>query len=217
MYVSRHDQLDERDALFTLMEAYPLGAWVCSGEDGLVANHVPFYLDRKKGPLGTLVGHVSRANEVWRLASAGISSVVMFQGPQTYITPGWYPGKAQHGKVVPTWNYAVAHVHGVARAIKDRDWLLDMLNRLTSVHEAGQPVPWRVSDAPADYLDKLLRAIVGIEIPIDRLVGKLKASQDEELQNRVGTVSGLQQLPSDEARAMAALVRQAIDAESAEP
>ena len=217
MYISKHHQFDDRDALFTLMEAYPLGAWVCSGEGGLIANHVPFYLDRNKGPFGTLVGHVSRANDVWRLASAGISSVVMFQGPQAYITPGWYPGKAQHGKVVPTWNYAVAHAHGVAGAIEDRDWLLDMLNRLTSVHEAGQPVPWRVSDAPADYLDKLLRAIVGIEIPIDRLEGKLKASQDEELQNRVGTVSGLQQLPSDEARAMAVFVRQAIDAESAEP
>lgn len=217
MYVSRHHQFDDRDALFTLMEAYPLGAWVCSGEGGLVANHVPFYLDRNKGPFGTLVGHVSLANDVWRLASAGISSVVMFQGPQAYITPGWYPGKAVHGKVVPTWNYAVAHAHGVARAIEDRDWILDMLNRLTSVHEAGRPVPWRVSDAPVDYLDKLLRAIVGIEIPIDRLEGKLKASQDEELQNRVGTVSGLQQLPCDEARAMAALVRQAIDAESAEP
>lgn len=214
MYVSRHHQLNDCEAIFTLMASYPLGAWVCPGPEGLVANHVPFYLDRNKGPCGTLIGHVSRANDVWRQLSADSSSVVMFQGPQSYITPNWYPGKAVHGKVVPTWNYAVAHAHGVARAIEDRDWLLDMLNRLTSVHEAGRPAPWRVDDAPADYLDKLLRAIVGIEIPIDRLEGKLKASQDEDLQNRVGTVAGLQQVPSDAARAMAALVSKAIDAEA---
>ncbi|MCY1448673.1 putative FMN-binding domain protein [compost metagenome] len=102
----------------------------------------------------------------------------------------------------------------MARPIEDRDWILDMLNRLTSVHEAGRPVPWQVGDAPADYLDKLLRAIVGIEIPIDRLEGKLKASQDEDLQDRLCTVSGLQQVPDDEAKSMAALVRKAIDAET---
>lgn len=216
MYVSKHHQLNDREAIFTLMASYPLGAWVCSGKDGLVANHVPFYLDRSKGPYGTLMGHVSRANVVWRELSHATSSVVMFQGPQAYITPGWYPGKVAHGKVVPTWNYAVAHAHGVARAIEDRDWLLDMLNRLTNVHEAGQPVPWRVGDAPADYIDKLLRAIVGIEIPIDRLEGKLKASQDEALQDRVGTVSGLQQAPRprDEAESMAGLVMKAIDPNS---
>lgn len=214
MYVSRHHQLNDREAIFTLMASYPLGAWVCAGKSGLVANHVPFYLDRNKGPYGTLIGHVSRANDVWRELSAGTPSVVMFQGPQAYITPGWYPGKVAHGKVVPTWNYAVAHAHGVARAIEDRDWILDMLNRLTSVHEAGQPVPWRVGDAPADYIDKLLRAIVGIEIPIDRLEGKLKASQDEDLQDRLGTVTGLQQGPNDADRSMAALVRKAIDAET---
>ncbi|MNC12958.1 Protease synthase and sporulation protein PAI 2 [compost metagenome] len=214
MYISKHHQLNDREVIFTLMASYPLGAWVCAGTGGLVANHVPFYLDRNKGPFGTLIGHVSRANEIWRKLSADTPSVVMFQGPQAYISPGWYPGKVAHGKVVPTWNYAVAHAHGVARPIEDRDWILDMLNRLTSVHEAGRPVPWQVGDAPADYLDKLLRAIVGIEIPIDRLEGKLKASQDEDLQDRLGTVSGLQQVPDDEAKSMAALVRKAIDAET---
>lgn len=138
----------------------------------------------------------------------------MFQGPQAYITPGWYPGKVAHGKVVPTWNYVVAHAHGVARAVEDRDWMLDMLNRLTSVHEVGQPVPWRVGDAPTDYIDRLLRTIVGIEISIDRLEGKLKASQDEDLQDRVGTVSGLQQAPGDEAKLMATLIRKATGEKS---
>lgn len=214
MYISKHHQLNDREALFTLIDSYPLGAWVLSGKQGLVANHVPFYLDRKKGPFGTLVGHVSRANNVWRELSAVTSSVVLFQGPQAYITPGWYPGKAEHGKVVPTWNYAVAHVHGVARAIEDREWLLDMLNQLTTVHEANQPAPWRVGDAPAEYIDKLLRAIVGIEISIERIEGKLKASQDEDMQDRVGTVTGLQKVPHDEAKSMADLVMKAIHADS---
>jgi len=214
MYVSRHHQLNDQDARFALIESHPLGAWVCSGTSGLIANHLPFYLDRQRGPLATLIGHVARANPVWRELSAATPSVVTFQGPQTYITPGWYPGKTAHGKVVPTWNYTVAHAHGVARAIDDRDWLLDMLNRLTGVHEAGRPAPWRIADAPADYIDRMLRGIVGIEIPIERLEGKLKASQDEDLPDRLGTVEGLQQMDSDDARAMAALVSQAIDVEA---
>jgi transcriptional regulator len=151
---------------------------------------------------------------VWRELQETTPSVVMFQGPQTYITPGWYPGKAEHGKVVPTWNYTVAHAHGVTRVVEDRDWLLDMLNRLTGVHEATQPAPWRVADAPADYIDAMLRAIVGIEIPIARLEGKCKASQDEDLQDRIGTVRGLQQCPQDAAQAMARLVDNAIPPES---
>lgn len=210
MYVTKHHQLDDREAMFSLMDAYPLGAWVCAGQDGLVANHVPFLLDRNQGPTGTLIGHVARANQVWRALHTATPSVVLFQGPQSYITPGWYPGKAEHGKVVPTWNYMVAHAHGVARAVEDRDWLLDMLNRLTRVHEAMQPTPWRVADAPADYIDAMLRAIVGIEIPIDRLEGKLKASQDEDMQDRIGTVRGLQQCPGEAARAMANLVHHTL-------
>jgi transcriptional regulator len=214
MYIRKQHQLSDREAIFSLIEAHALGAWVCTVDGELVANHIPFFLDRSRGPSGTLLGHVSRANPVWRALAAGLPSVVLFQGPQSYITPGWYPGKAEHGKVVPTWNYVVAHVHGVAQVREAPDWLRDMLQRLAQVHESPQPVPWRVDDAPADYIDKMLRAIVGIEIPIDRLVGKLKASQDEDMPDRLGTVAGLAQCPGDEARAMAALVRQAIAQES---
>lgn len=213
MYVRKDHRLDDHDAIFALIQAHPLGAWVCTGTEGLIANHVPFLLDRSRGPFGTLVGHVSRANPVWRALAGGGASVVMFQGPDAYITPGWYPGKTAHGKVVPTWNYVVAHAHGVARAIDDRDWLLAMLGRLTHAHEAGRAEPWQVADAPAGYIDGLLRAIVGIEIPIDRLEGKLKASQDEDLPDRHGTVRGLQQMPGDNAQAMADWVRRAIEAE----
>ena len=213
MYIAKHHQLNDREAILSLIESAPLGAWVCAGQDGLIANHVPFFLDRDKGPSGTLIGHVSRVNKVWQKLDGKTSSIVLFQGPQAYITPGWYPGKTAHGKVVPSWNYAVVHAHGIARAIDDRDWLLDMLNRLTTAHESAQAMPWRISDAPADYIDKLLRGIVGIEISIDRLEGKLKASQDEDLPDRIGTVHGLQQAPSTEAHAMAKWVRKAIESD----
>jgi transcriptional regulator len=215
MYIDPRHRLTDREAVHSLMASHPLGAWVCHGPEGLIANHVPFLLDRGRGPLGTLIGHVSRANPVWRELGPTTPSVVMFQGPQAYITPGWYPGKAEHGQVVPTWNYLVGHAHGVARAIEDRDWMLDMLNRLTDVHEAHRAAPWHVGDAPSAFIDKFLRAIVGIEIPIDRLEGKLKASQDEDLQDRVGTVRGLREQASDEAGAMADLVMKAIETDRA--
>lgn len=214
MYVNPQHQLTDRETLWSLMADHPLGAWVCHGDDGLVANHVPFLLDRSRGPYGTLIGHVARANPVWRALGPATPSVVMFQGAQSYITPGWYPSKAAHGKVVPTWNYVVAHAHGIARVVDDRDWLLDMLNRLTEVHEARRAAPWRIGDAPPAFIDQLLRAVVGIEMPIDRLQGKLKASQDEALVDRVGTVRGLRQAHADAASAMADLVQGALEAEA---
>jgi len=214
MYVNPLHQLTDREAIFSLVASHPLGAWVCHGREGLVANHVPFLLDRGRGPFGTLIGHVSRANAVWRELGSAVPSVVMFQGPQAYITPSWYPGTAEHGKVVPTWNYVVAHAHGVARAVEDQAWMLDMLQRLSAVHEARRSTPWSVADAPAPFIEKMMRAIVGIEIPIDRLQGKLKASQDEAMQDRIGTVRGLREEACGEAAAMADLVMKAIDAEA---
>ena len=206
MYISKHHALSDIGEVQQLMVAFPLGAWVVPGPEGLIANHIPFLLDTSRGRFGTLQGHVARANSVWRGLTQDRSSVVMFQGPQSYITPGWYPGKDAHGKVVPTWNYAVAHAHGIARAIDDKPWLYDLLVRLTAAHESQRASPWQVADAPAEYIDKLMGAIVGIEIPIDRLIGKLKASQDEALEDRQGTVSGLIAQGSDTAAAMAKLV-----------
>lgn len=215
MYVNPLHRLTDREVLFSLMASRPLGAWVCHGREGLIANHVPFLLDRDRGPLGTLIGHVSRANAVWRELVDATPSVVMFQGPQAYITPGWYPGKVEHGQVVPTWNYVVAHAHGVARAVEDRDWMLDMVNRLTHAHEAKRSAPWSVGDAPGAFIDRMMRGIVGIEITIDRLEGKLKASQDEDIQDRHGTVRGLRAEPGEEAQAMADLVLEAMEREGA--
>jgi transcriptional regulator len=210
VYVSKHHAQSDFVAAQALIEAYPLGAWVVPSGEGLVANHVPFLLDKSRGRLGTLLGHVSRANPVWTQLLESEHSVVMFQGPQSYITPSWYPSKQEHGKVVPTWNYAVAHAHGVARAISDEAWLREMLVRLTAAHESARQLPWKVTDAPADFIDKLLRAVVGIEIPIEHLVGKLKASQDEALQDRLGAVAGLAAEGTENALAMASVVERAI-------
>lgn len=211
MYLPPYHQLTDRNTLFALIDAHPLGTWVCQGAEGLIANHVPFVLDRHRGPHGTLLGHVARGNGVWRELHDNTPSIVTFQGPQAYITPAWYPGKAEHGQVVPTWNYAVAHAHGVTRVIDDRDELLNLLNRLTDAQEAGHPAPWRVADSPTDFIDRLMRSIVGIQIPIDRLEGKLKASQDEAWADRAGTVNGLRACTSDTAHAMADLVQKAMD------
>ncbi len=210
MYVRKQHQWTDREEVFALIEAHVLGAWVCQAEGGLLANHVPFVLDRSRGEHGTLMCHVSRANPVWRALGAGVPSVVMFRGPQAYITPGWYPGKAEHGKVVPTWNYLAVNAHGAARVVDDPAWLLGLLNRLTQTHEAGRPRPWQVGDAPADYIDKQLRAIVGIEIPIDRLEAKCKASQDEALEDRRGTVAGLRAEQREASAAMADWVQRAM-------
>lgn len=206
------------EAMLALIAAHPLGAWVCGvGGGDLVANHLPFLLDRSRGPHGALVGHVARANPVWRGLGPATRSVVMFQGPQAYVTPGWYPGKAAHGEVVPTWNYAVVHAHGVARAVHDRSALLAGLRHLTAAQESRQARPWSVDDAPPACIDRLLRAVVGIEIVIDRLEGKLKASQDEAPADRLGTAQGLMACGDDLGRAMGALVLQAARRDAVEP
>ena len=214
MYVRAQHRFPNPSDLLGLIEAHALATWVCTTPEGVLINHVPFFLDRSRGTHGTLVGHVARANPVWRgLESGGQASVLVFHGPQAYITPGWYPGKVAHGKVVPTWNYAVVHAHGVARAVHEAGWKLAMRERLSHAHEAAQARPWRVDDAPADHIDRKLRAIVGIEVPVERLEGKLKASQDEDLPDRLGTAAGLQQTDSDTSRAMGGWVVATLDVE----
>src|SRR5712671_3614233 len=177
MYVPKHHDESDTTVLHALIRAQPLGTWVTLSEGGLLANHIPFLLDPARGEYGTLIGHVARANPAWQGFSKTVDSIVAFQGPQTYITPSWYPSKHANGKAVPTWNYAVVHAHGMPCAIEDREWLLRHVTQLTDVHEAGQALPWKVSDAPQEYRDKMLQAIVGIEIPIAKLVGKWKVSQ----------------------------------------
>lgn len=207
MYLPEHFRETDARVLHALIDAHPLGAWVTLGDDGLLVNHLPFLLDPERGPRGTLVGHVARANPVWRSFSTTLESVIVFQGAETYVTPSWYPSKRAHGKVVPTWNYAVVHAHGMPRAIEDPAWLLELVTRLTARHESGRAVPWKVSDAPADYTARLLEAIVGIEIPITRLVGKWKVSQNRPAADRLGVAEGLLGRGDEVSAEMAALVK----------
>ncbi|MDP2006938.1 MAG: FMN-binding negative transcriptional regulator [Rubrivivax sp.] len=201
MYLPQHFEQADATALHGLMREHPLAALV-SVQDGVpTADHVPLEFDAKTH---TLRGHVARANPLWRMA-AGQPVLAVFTGPQAYVTPSWYPSKAATHKVVPTWNYTVVHAHGVLRVVEDAPWLHALVSGLTTQHEAPRAAPWAVSDAPDDFVQQLLRAIVGIEIPVQRLLGKWKISQNRSEPDRLGVAAGLAQGP-EEARMMAGLM-----------
>lgn len=209
MYMPAHFKVTDQSELHSVITQYPLGTWIVSAVHELEINHVPFLLDTTRGKYGTLIGHVARANPVWQLLTSGVASAVVFHAEQGYISPSWYPGKQEHHRVVPTWNYAVVHVHGTAEVIDDRNWLLAHVTALSNLHEQHQQTPWDVSEAPADYLDKMLAAIVGIAIPIDSLIGKFKLSQNRSRADQSGVVSGLK--ASDNADALALAQRMKPD------
>jgi len=192
MYLPKHFEETRSEALHELIRAHPLGMLVTLNGAGLQANSVPFILDADPaGGPGILRAHVARANPLWRETRGDVEALVVFQGPQAYISPGWYASKAEHGKVVPTWNYVMVQARGTLRAVDDADWLRAFVTRLTTRHEAVQAQPWAVTDAPADYIDTMLRAIVGIEIPLTALTGKWKVSQNRPAADRAGVVAGL--------------------------
>jgi transcriptional regulator len=207
MYVPKHFEEREITVLHALIRSHPLGAWVTQAGGTLVVNHIPFLIDSENGEQGTLIGHVARANPIWKSFSREMASLVIFQGPQCYISPSWYPSKHEHGKAVPTWNYAVIHAQGLPRTIEDRDWLRQHVTQLSDFHESGQAVPWSVSDAPPDYIHKMLNAIVGIEIPIATLVGKWKMSQNRPYPDKLGTIAGLHGRSDSNSRQVAALIQ----------
>lgn len=208
MYIPRQFEETRLDVLHRLMKTHPLAAFVVHGESGLVVNHVPFLIDVADGQFGTLRAHIPRANPVWRQFLDTSEAVAIFQGPDAYITPSWYPSKHASGKAVPTWNYAVVHAHGRPRVIDDAQWLLRHLTELTDKHEAAQTLPWRVSDAPREYTERLIEALVGVEIPISRICGKWKVSQNRPLADRLGVAAGLESRTDGRSREMAGLVMQ---------
>lgn len=207
MYLPKHFEETRVEVLHELIHAHPLGALVALTPSGLAANHVPFEVEPEPAPFGTLRGHVARANPLWREFARDVEVLAIFQGPGTYVSPAWYPTKRETAKVVPTWNYAVVHVHGPLRVIEDRAWLRAFVEKLTNRHEAGRPDPWTITDAPAEYIEKQLGAIIGLEIPITRLVGKWKVSQNRPDQDRAGVVEGLLREGGPDAAAIADLVR----------
>ncbi len=192
MYTTTHFDETRPEVLRNLIAQYPLGALVVNGDDGLVADHIPFELAAATAdaPFGVLRAHVARANPLWRQSG---ETMVVFQGPSVYVSPSLYEEKAVSGKVVPTWNYTVVHAHGTLRAIEDPVWILALLVRLTDAHEGKRAAPWAVEDAPRDWIEKIAGAIVGIEIPVQRMQGKFKLSQNRPLgdQQRMAADTGI--------------------------
>jgi transcriptional regulator len=173
---------------------------------GLIATHLPLLVDPSPTPNGTLRGHISRANPQWRDLAPGVEALAIFAGPHHYISPNWYPEKTTDGKVVPTWNYAVVHAYDPITLIEDHTWLHAHLQALTNRHEAASPTPWHITDAPPDYIASQLKGIVGIEIPIHRLEGKWKVSQNKSAATRQSVERHLEALDTPESLAMRDLV-----------
>jgi transcriptional regulator len=206
MYIPAHFDESRPEVLRALIDAHPLATLVTLTANGLNANHIPLRLHADDGPLGTLRGHVARANAIWKDFDPLVEALAIFQGADSYITPGWYATKQETGKVVPTWNYAVVHVYGALRVIDDPAWLRPHLEALTTTHEASRPEPWEMNDAPRDYTDGLMRGIVGIELAITRMTGKWKVSQNQPAANQAGVIDGLRAQGTERADRMAELV-----------
>ena len=210
MYIPAHFEETNIEILHELMRKHSLATLVTLGADGLNANHIPLELDAEPAPYGTLRGHVARANPMWRDFDSDVEAMVIFQGANSYITPSWYATKKETGKVVPTWNYAVVHAYGELKVIEDTTWLRGLVERLTNQHEATKENPWKVSDAPENYIEPLLRAIVGIEIPITKISGKWKVSQNQPHANQIGVIEGLREMNEESANVMAELVENSV-------
>jgi transcriptional regulator len=210
MYIPSHFAESRTEVLHELIRRHPLGALIAATPDGVEASHVPFELDAAGAPPGVLRCHLARANPLWKCLAEAPQTLVIFQGEDSYISPAWYAAKQQHGKVVPTWNYVVVHAYGKPRVIHDAEWLRALVMQLTDRHEAGRAEPWRVTDAPAEYVDKMLQAIVGVEIEIARLSGSWKLSQNRSRADREGVARGLAASSSPNDAAMAHLIERTL-------
>jgi transcriptional regulator len=190
MYTPSAFKLEQLSELHAHLQASRLAILVSEGDDGLQATHLPLLLNPDEGEFGTLYGHLAKANRHWHALANG-QALVIFPGVDAYVSPSLYPAKAEHGKVVPTWNYVAVHAYGQAHVFSDPERLLALVSALTERHEAPRAEPWSVSDAPADYIDGMLRAIVGFALPISRLEGKRKLSQNRAAGDIAGVKAGL--------------------------
>jgi transcriptional regulator len=204
MYEPPHFREDDLDAQHGLIEAFPLGLLISTGPNGVIANPIPFVLYRAEGVRGTLRCHLAKANPQWQALAESPAALVVFQGSQSYVTPSWYATKAETEKVVPTWNYAIVQARGPARIVADPAWLHANVSALTDQQEGRRPKPWFVTDAPEPFIASQLKGIVGVEIPIDTISGKFKASQNRPVADRVGVAEGLAETNPQ----MAAMVRE---------
>jgi transcriptional regulator len=207
MYQPAHFVENRPEVLHSLVRSHPLSTLVTLSAQGLDANHIPLLLRLNAQGEASLVGHVARANPVWRETDLSVPVLAIFQGPQHYISPNWYATKAEHGKVVPTWNYAVVHAKGLLTVHDDADWVRSQMQQITAQQEAPLPKPWAVEDAPKDYTDAMISAVVGIEIAVTSWAGKWKVSQNQPPANQATVQRALDGLGSDVARAMSELVK----------
>jgi len=202
MYRPDHFRVDDVKEMHALMRARPFATLVSGGAKGLFASHLPTVL-KDEGSCGTIECHLARANPHWSDLGAAEEALMIFHGPEAYVTPNWYPSKAEHGKVVPTWNFAAVHAYGRPEVMHEPEWLRRHVTELTAQQERGAPRPWMPSDAPPAFIDAMLRGIVGFRFPIARLEGKWKMSQNREMPDRAGVVTGLRERAADEDLAVA--------------
>lgn len=191
MYIPAHFDEPRTEVLHDLVRQYPFGMLVTHGASGLDANHIPFELDPQQGEMGMLTAHVARANPVWQDVANGDDVMVVFRVADAYVSPNWYPSKHEFHKQVPTWNYMVVHAYGRITIRDDERFVRGMVARLTRTHEASQPTPWKMTDSPTEFIDTMLKAIVGLEVEITRLVGKLKLSQNKDVDDIRGAGNAL--------------------------
>ena len=206
MYIPESFQQDDSEAIQALIANHPLATLVTTADGKLEANHIPLlYLQPSDAaPQGKLLGHVAKANQMWKTNQSG--ALAIFQGPEQYISPNWYPSKHETGRAVPTWNYTVVHIHGILTFYQDAEWLRDAVTKLTDYQEAAQSSPWQVTDAPADYINGMLKAIVGLELHITRIEAKWKVSQNRTKEDRTAVANALTATQDTGAQAMALLV-----------
>jgi transcriptional regulator len=214
MYLPRHFARDDAAAAIELISRVRLAELVTSDGRGLVASSIPMLFDEETGAEGALIGHVARANTQWSSYDPRLGALAIFRGPDAYISPSWYPTKAEHGKVVPTWDYASVHVTGHLVVHDDEAWKRALVTRLTERQESARPQPWSIRDAPAEFVDAQLRAIVGLELVIERLEAKWKLSQNQPERNLDGVVAGLEAEGTPRQLEVAAMIR---DLGSSEP
>ncbi|MGK9416437.1 FMN-binding negative transcriptional regulator [Pseudomonas cedrina] len=206
MYTPRAFALDDLPQLQQLIQHTRLAQLVTLGKQGLQASHLPLLLNPDEGPNGTLYGHLAKANPQWKDLQDGSEALVIFAGAEAYVSPAFYPAKAEHGKVVPTWNYVAVHAYGKAEVFSDAQRLLGVVTALTDRHEGSRVQPWKVSDAPADYIEGMLKAIVGFALPIERLLGKRKLSQNRSPADIAGVREGLAASSDARDQALARLI-----------
>ena len=209
MYIPQIFEETDPHKLMSIISRYSFATLITNSTSGLEANHIPLFVNRSNDR-DVLQGHLSKANPLWQSVPDRSEVLVVFQGPNAYISPNYYPSKKEHGKVVPTWNYVAVHVKGTITYIHDEQWNKAMINNLTNQHEQAQATPWSIADAPNEYIQKMLSAIVGIEIEMSSIVGKWKVSQNQSADNKSGVIAGLSCINHSDAQSMAELVKEQV-------